>query len=901
MSFWSRWTRTFRAGQNDAEIDDELQYHLAMKEQDGFDPRAARLRFGNISKVKEEVRDARLLPWLESWGRDTRFAFRQMRKAPLFTLVLVLSLALGIGANSAIFSLVDAALLESLPVPSPKQLQLIEWLNQGFPSELCSMMTGYSEGDNHRFKGSSIAAGTYRQLAQQQHGFASLIGFSDSSKVATVVGKRAAERFQLQYVSANFFSGLRAQLQLGRPFSLSDDRAGQPPIVILSDRFWHKQLGARREVLGQVLRVNNVSVEIVGIARPGFFGLQIGEWVDLYAPLAAQMALSPSAKLDKDFAETDRLWWVQMIGRVKPGVPANQAIQELSTLFSRVVVPSGAKINADKIPKLIASPGDRGIDPLRAEDTRALWILFLLVSLILLIVCANVANLLLSRAVVRQRESTVCLALGAARHRLFRQYFTESLVLTLVGGCAGLSLSYVLAQVLHSFIRANMDIGGFDLRASLPILGFTCGISLLTALLCGTAPAWMLARVNLNDAMKANSRTVATGRLRLPQLLVIAQVALTFTVLVAAGLLGRSLQNLRNVNLGFDRTNLVYASVDPWSAGYRPEQVDAYIERLRSALASYPGISGVATVGVRPLSGDGNISIVNVPGRPYNEVDAVSLNNVSDGFLEVLGVPVIAGNTFTPRDMTTRSTAVIVDDLFVRRFYSGRNPIGEQFSLGPKPTDHYQIVGVVKNTRYNSLREVTRPAMYRPSISSSRPGSRINFLLRTRLNFGQVSKAFRQTSSAIDPTVPVIAIESQEGLIDALLQTERLLSIFSSAFGLLALLLSGIGLLGLLGYMVARRTNEIGVRMALGASAQRVAGMVVRDAAVLLAAGLAVGVPGAFFIGQMLQHTLFKLRPLDPATGVMAILIMVTVALLSSWIPATRASRIDPMIALRDE
>ncbi len=900
MGFWSRWRRTFR-GQRDCEIEDELQYHLAMKEQDGFEPRAARLQFGNLTKLKEEVREERLLPWLESWGRDTRFAFRQMRKAPLFTLVLVLSLALGIGANSAIFSLVDAALLEPLPVPKPKQLQLIQWLNGGFPSELCTMMTGNSEGDDHRFQGSSIAASTYRQLAKQQHGFAAVIGFSDSSKEAVAINKHAAEQFQLQFVSATFFSGLGVPLQLGRSFSLSDDRVGQPPLVILSDRFWRKQFAARREVLGQVLRVNNVPVEIAGVARPGFFGLQIGEWVDLYAPLAAQVALSPRAKLDKDFGETDRLWWVHMIGRVKPEVSGSQAVGELSTLFRRVVVPSGVHVSVEKIPRLIALPGERGLYPLGTDETRALWILFLLVSLILLIVCANVANLLLSRAVVRQRESSVCLALGAARHRLFRQYFTESLALTLVGGCAGLLLSYVLAQALHSLIRANMDIGGFDLHASLPVLGFTCATSLFTALLCGTAPAWTLARGSLHDAMKANTRTVATGSLRLPRLLVIAQVALSFTVLVAAGLLGRSLHKLRSVDLGFDRTNLVYASVNPWSAGYRPEQVDAYVQRLRSALASYPGISGVATVQVRPLSGGGNMSIVNVPGRTFNNLDAVSLNDVSDGYFETLGVPLLTGRTFTPGDMRKGSTPVIVDDLFVRRFYGSRYPIGEEFGFGTKPTEHYQIIGVVKNSRYNSLREVTGPAMYQPSASSSRPGSQVNFLLRTHLQFGQVSKAVRQISLAIDPAVPVISINTQTELIDTLLRTERLLSIFSSAFGSLALLLSGIGLLGLLGYMVARRRNEIGVRMALGASSQRVAGMVVRDAVLLLLAGLAGGLPGAFFIGRMLQHTLFNLRPIDPATCTVAVATMVTVALLSSWIPAWRAARIDPMVALRDE
>ncbi len=374
-----------------------------------------------------------------------------MRKSPLFTLALVLSLALGIGANSAIFSLVDAALLESLPVPNPKQLHRIEWLNQGFPEELCNMMTGNSEGDNHRFQGSSIAANTYRQLAQQQHGFAALIGFFGSSKAAVVVNKLAAEQFQLQFVSANFFSGIGVLLQLGRPFSLSDDRVGQPPLVILSDRFWRKQFGARREVLGQVLRVNDVSVEIAGVARPRLFGLQIGEWVDLYAPLATQVALSPSAKLDRDFSETDRLWWVHMIGRVKPEVPASQAIEELSTLFRRVVVPSGVHVKAEKIPRLIALPGQHGIDPLGVDDARALWILFLLVSLILLIVCANVANLLLASSCSPARVERMSRTRSASPPVISAVLYRELGVdpggrlcrpLAQLRACAGLSLTH---------------------------------------------------------------------------------------------------------------------------------------------------------------------------------------------------------------------------------------------------------------------------------------------------------------------------------------------------------------------------------------------------------------------------------------------------------------------------
>ncbi len=906
MTWWSHFWRRNKWEQN---LGRELEFHIAERvsalKNTGMSEDKARRRvrqeFGGMEQVKEECRDARGTRWLASTVQDVRYALRQMRKSPLFTLVLVLSLALGIGANSAIFSLVDAALLKSLPVADAHALRLVEWTNHGFPEAFCNMLSGDSNGDEHQFQGSSIAVRTYRDLVRQQHGFASLIGFSDSSMAAVMINKQAAEQFRLQYVSANLFAGLDVGLQLGRPFSLSDDRVGQPPRVILSDRFWRTRLAGRSDVLGQMLQVNGVPVEIAGVAKPGFFGLQIREWVDLYSPLAAATALSPRAKLDQSFGDTDRYWWVRMMGRLKPEVPESQAMQELAALYRRVVVPSGVQVDSDKIPQLIALPGGRGIDPMRTDESRALWILFLLVGLVLLIVCANVANLLLSRAVVRQRESAVRLALGAARLRLFRQYLTESVLLAAFGGSVGLLLSYMLAHALHSFIRADMNIGGFDLHASLPVIGFTCAVSLATAVLCGVAPAWTLAQASMHDALKATSRTVAGGRLRLPRVLVVAQIALSFAVLVAAGLLSHSLANLRHLDLGFNRANVVYASVNPWSAGYRQEQVNTYVERLRSALASTPGVVRVSTVELRPLSGDLNTSFVNRPGRPFHLLDPVSVNHVSDGLFETLGIPLIAGRPFAARDMTKESDAVVVDDLFVRRFYGDRNPLGEQFGLGPKPTNHYRIVGVVKSGRYYSLREASHPAVFFPSSTASHPGWRVNFAVRAMISTAQLSRNFRQASSTFDPGIPLIAIETQTELIDALLRSERLLSIFSGAFGLLALVLSSIGLLGLLSYMVERRRNEIGIRMALGASRQQVAGIVVKDASVLLLFGLASGFPAAVFIGRMLRHTLYNLRPIDPITGVLVLTIMMVVAALASWIPAGRAAGIDPMVALRKE
>ncbi len=903
MSFWSRLIRTLHPERHEQEVEEELRYHLAMKEQDGWDSRAARVRFGNASRLKEETRAQGVLTWIESLARDVRYGLRQLRKNPTLTFVVIVSLALGIGANSAIFSLVDAALLKPLPVQYPQDLRIVQWSSRGWPETLCNLMTGDSEGDSVvKMQGSSIGPRVYRELAEKQTGFASLIGFSDNDAVGVAAGRRPAEQFKLQYVSSNFFQGLGISPQFGRTFSREDDRVGQPPLVIISDRFWRSWFQSRDGVLGQTIRVNNVPVQIIGVAPPGFFGVQIGEWTDVYAPLAAQVALSPRVKLDQSLGEADSYWWVRVMGRLRPN-GERQATEQLSALFQRLVVPTGVHLESRKIPKLISGPGERGVDPVGADQSRALWILLFLVGLILLIVCANVANLLLSRAVARQQESAVCLALGAGRLRLVRQYLTESMILAAAGGLAGLFLSHVLAEGIHSLLQADLAIGGFDLHVGGRILAFTSLVSLLTALLFGVAPAWRLAKASVNDALKTRSRAVGIGRFRLPRALVVLQIGLSFTVLVAAGLLDRSLANLQHIDIGFVRQNLVYASVNPWTAGYKPDQVKQYVERVRGRLQAMPGVSRVALIEERPLSGNVNNSIVNIPGRPYRQIasEGVLINHVSDGLFETLGIPLVQGRTFEPGDMRLKSNAVIVDELFAQRYYPHRNPLGQEFGTGPKPTEFYRIVGIVKNSRYYSLRRAPAPTMYQPSITASNPGSNVNFAIRAVMDTGQLARVMRRATMSVDPSVPIIGIKTQTALIDHLLLSERLLGILSSAFGALAMVLSAIGLVGLLAYTVARRTNEIGLRMAVGASQGDVVWLVLRESIWLVSIGVAAGLAGELLIGRLLRHTLFNLGTTDPLATGASLAILLIVASVASWVPARRAARIDPMVALREE
>ena len=906
MGLWSRLIRTFRSGRHGAEIDEELQFHLAMDAAEGRDRRDARIRLGNVTRIAEETRAVGIIEWLDSALRDARHGFRQLRKTPLLALAVVLSLTIGVGANTAIFSLIDAAILKPLPVNDPDSLVIVAWTNEGFPPGVENINGDFRTISGGRHQGSSVGANLYRRLAREQTTFAALMGIADPDSVAIAVDASPAEQASLQYVSSNFFQGLGSLPVIGRPFRDEEDRLGHEPVVIVSHRFWISRLGSASDALDRIVRINSVPARIVGVAPPGFFGLRAGQWTDIYAPLAMRVAFLPGQSGGAPRGENDRDWWVRQVARLKPGVPEAAARTQIGGVFRNLAVPEGTKVEPKKIPELITLPGRRGFDALGPRDTNALWILMLLVGVLLLIVCANVANLLLARSVSRQRESAVRLALGAARTRLFRQHLIESGVLALLGGAAGLALGYVLAQSIHLLFQSGRDASSaFDLHLDPRVLAYTGALSILTALLFGLAPAVRAARADLSDALKAQTRSVMGGRLRLPRLLVSIQIALCLAALVAAGLLGRSLEKLKLMDVGFDRDNLAYASVNPSRAGYSVERVGPYIDRVREELARLPGVLRVSTVQTRLLSGAGNASAVDIPGRPRIETgvlnleDMAHLNRVGDGFFETLRIPVVAGRAIEQRDIRADAEAVVVDELFARRFFPNQNPLGHRFGLGVnrQGNTRYEIVGVVGNSRYNSLRSDMVPTVYEPY----RPGGTIHFAIRTTMDSARLAEAVRKAVAAVDPTVPLTEFHTQTALIDRLLRTERLLGFVSGAFGVVALTLAAIGLGGLLAYAVARRTNEIGVRMALGAAAGDVIRMVLRDSLWMVGTGILLGLPCAYAIGRILKTALFRLEPLDPGTAALSFAALLAVAVLAAWMPARRAARIDPVTALREE
>jgi predicted permease len=902
MSVWSRLKKTFRGGRHNAEIQEELEFHLSMDAARGQTPRAARMRLGNLTRIEEETRAVGIFEWLDSAWQDARYGLRQVRKAPALAAAVVLSIAIGVGANTAIFTLVDAALLKPLPVQDPDALRIVEWTSDGFPDGIENINGDFGPGAGGRSLGSSVSAALYRKLAAEQSAYAALMGLADPDTAAAEVGASPAGQVSVEYVSANFFQGLGVPLSLGRGFRAGEDRVGQEPLVVVSDRFWRQRLGGAANALEQTIRINNAPARIVGVAPAGFFGMRPGQWVDVFAPLSARVAFEPASP-GEPRGENDRDWWVRMVARLRPDVPEVTARAEIARLFHNLV----ETLDADpkKIPELVARPGRRGFEGLGVRDASALRILMLLVGVLLLLVCANVANLLLARSVDRQRESAVRLALGAARMRLFRQHWIESGILALLGGAAGLGLGYLLAQSIHLLFEAGRNAGSaFDLHISLRVLAYTSALSVLTAFLFGLAPAVRAARVDLQHALKTHTRSVMGGGMRLPRALVCVQIALCLTALVAAGLLGRTLGNLKSVDVGFDRRNLVYATVNPSQAGYTAESVARYVERLREELVRIPGVASVSLTEVRLLSGNGNFRAVVVPGRTVQarrggRPDGAALNHVDGGFFETMQIPVDAGRAFQPRDIRPLSDSVVVDELFVKRFFPHQNPIGRRIYLGSQDAAGQEIVGVVRDTRYNSLRNAPSPNVFRPLVPSEVHGA-AHFAMRTSINPNLLSEAVRRAVASVDPAVPLIAFRTQDDLIDALLRTERLLSFVSGAFGVVALALAAIGLGGLLAYAVARRTNEIGVRMALGAAAGDVIRMVLRDSLWLVARGIVLGLPCAFAVGRVLKTSLFHLEPVDPMTGALAFAALLTVSLIAAWIPARRAARIEPVIALRE-
>ena len=825
--------------------------------------------------------------------QDLRFAFRMLRKSPAFTLVAVLSLALGIGANAAIFQLLNAIRLKTLPVTAPQELVQIRISNP----------EGARGSFQNRYE--PISNPIWEELKKHPEPFSSLGAWGSESYNLSQGGESRYANGLL--VSGEFFQVLGIQPQIGRLLNRSDDVRGcASPGVVISNGFWQREYGGDRGVLGRKLTLAEHSFDIIGVTPPSFFGVEVGHSFDLALPICSEaLTAGKSSQLDSG---TD--WWLMAIGRLKPGWTPEQAtvnLQTISPALFQATLPSNypaANVKDYLGFKLEAATAASGYSGLREDYERSLWLLFAIAGFVLLITCANLANLLLARANIREREMAVRLAVGASRFRLLRQLLAESLMLSLIGTFAGVVLAQLLSKSLTAYLSNADDTIFLDFTFDWRFVVFAGLIALLTCVLFGLAPALRATRVQAAVAMKAAGRGVTAGRERfsLRRTLIVVQVSLTLVLVAGAVLFSRSLSKLAHVDTGFDQTNVMISHVGFGRLEIPQERRNNFRNELLERIGAIPGVQNVSHTYIIPLGGSSTSNAVWIDGKNQQERSEVKLSWVGPHYFETLKTPLLAGREINERDVDGSPRVAIVNESFAHKFLEGRNPIGQRFwrELTPnEPETLFEIVGLVKDSKYADLREESRPIAFL-SLGQTRQSNGAAFLIRSNLKRSELTAAVIKTLTDVNPAID-ISFESFDELVDSSILRDRLMATLSLFFGGLALLLSCIGLYGISSYGVATRTNELGIRIALGAQPSNVILLILKEAFWLVLVGVVLGLPVIFALTRFASSLLFGLTPTDPLSLVVAALLLVAVAIISAFLPARRATRIDPLEALRTE
>jgi putative ABC transport system permease protein len=835
------------------------------------------------------------LRWLGNVSQDLRYGARQLRLNPGFTAVAVLSLALGVGANTAIFQLVDAVRLRTLPVANSQELAMID-LPRG------SMRSGWFSTRSAR-----LTYAQWEEIRTRQQAFTGTLAWS-ATRFNLAAGGEARYAEGL-YVSGDFFRVLGVPPILGRSFTADDDRpACGSPGAIVSYAFWQRELGGDPGAIGQTVRLEGKSFPIIGITPMSFFGVEVGNRYDVALPMCADRMFPGNDGRSR--AEIRTAWWLSAMGRLKPGWTAGRATAHLQALSPGIMEaslpptyrPDDAKRYLAN--KLAATEGATGVSQLRRDYESPLWLLLATTGLVLLIACANLANLLLARASIREREMALRQAIGASRARLIVQLLSESLLLALAGAALGALLAQFLSRGLVAFLStpgSPLFVGlGLDVR----VLGFTAAIAVGTCLLFGLLPAVRGTSVSPASVMRAGGRGLTAGRERfsLRRALVTAQVALSLVLLVGALLFVRSLQKLLAVDPGFRAEGIVEVNLDLRRPQYQKERLLPLYRTLLERLAAQPGVVSAAQVGFTPVSGAGWNNMVR-PDTASGIRKESNFNSIGPGYFRTMGTALIAGRDFDDRDTAGAPKVAIVNEVFAKTVFGGGNPVGHTFRVegqAGKPDPIYQVVGVVRNTKYYELREDFLPIGFLPSGQDDNPGADATFVLRTAAPLGDVFRGSKAAMAAVHPEIViqfrVLTTQLQESML-----RERLMATLAGSFGFLAGVLATLGLYGVIAYMVARRRNEIGVRIALGADRGSVIRLVLREAALMLIFGLVIGTGLALWAGRAAAALLFGMKPYDPLTFAGAIVLLAAVALMASYGPARRASRLEPMQALREE
>ncbi len=837
---------------------------------------------------------------------DIKYAFRSLHKAPMFTAVAVLSLALGIGANTAIFSLLDQVLLRLLPVKNPKELTLF-------------IMRGQHYGGN--WGPNAVSYPMYRDFQDHNEVFSAMFGRFSFSGSFTVDG--STDPVQAELVSGTYFPTLGVGAALGRTLTPEDDKTTSGhPLAVLSYSFWETHFAKDRNVLGKKVLLNNIPLTIVGIAQREFYGIDLANAAQVFVPMMMQPDVLPA---NKTFLTERRMRWVNAFGRLKPGITQAQAQASLqpymhSILEMEVQQPAFRTASAlvrEQFLKCYMDlvPGSQGRSFVRQQLRAPLWVLMAITGTVLLIACANLANLLLARAAGREKEVAVRLAVGASRWRIVQQLLTESLLLAALGGVAGVGIAFLADKILlAAFVPSDSQGLKISTAPDPRVLLFTFGLTLTTGLLFGLFPALRTTKPDVAPTLKDQAgAVVGGGNVKLRKALVASQVMLSLLLLVGAGLFLKSLSNLRNLGPGFPVERLIGVNLNPSLIGYNAQRTKLFYQQLTDNLRAVPGVQSVGLAAVRILKNnewDNWVSIEGYTPKPGDRPDAF-MNSISPGYFATMGVPIVAGRDFTVQDTQEVlhrepsnwvPTKIIVNESFVKRYFFGRNPLGQHvgFGIDPGTKTDMEIIGVVKDIKYMNLRNEIPDQAFLPYLASRNQGGMTVFL-RTAADSNAIFTILRAKIRELDASLPLQGMRTvQEDLNDTLV-TERMTANLSAVFGFLATLLAIIGLYGVMAYSVARRTREIGIRMALGALEGSVVWMVMKEVLLLVVLGVMVALPAAFGLTRLIRAQLYGVTPNDPWTMALATIGLTLVACAAGYVPALRASRVDPIRALRYE
>jgi predicted permease len=844
--------------------------------------------------------------------QDIRVALRHFRKSPGFAITVVLTIALGIGANTAIFTLVHAILMKSLPVGDPKTLYRVGDLDD------CCVNGGFisDTGDFDLF-----SYELYKHFIATTPEFASLAAMQSGQDIMSLRrGAEPAKSERSEYVSGNYFTTFGIGAFAGRTLTDADDTAGSPPVAVLSYQAWQSDFAADPRMLGATIYLQSKPVTIVGIAPPGFYGDRVtSDPPAIWVPLSME-PLIDGANANLHVPDSN---WLYVIGRIKPGVSPQTLQAKMSTSLRQWLSTQPSYTHnggSTIIPKqhVVITPGGAGIQNLQQQTGKGLYLLMAISGLVLLVACANVANLLLARGATRKAETSIRMALGAARKRLVRQMLTESVLLACMGGLAGLAVAYAGTRTILALAFPDSPNLPIDASPSLPVLGFAFLLSLVTGIVFGIVPAWITSHSDPAEALRGINRSTR-DRASLPQKsLIVFQAALSLVLLVGAGLLTRSLNNMEHQNFGLQTANRYVLHLDVEGAGYTPEKLPALYQAIEDQFGSLPDVKSVGLALYSTLEGNNWGEQVHVEGRPApgpNDNNNSSWDRVSAKFFETVGQPVLRGRGFTQQDTATSQKVAVVNQAFVKKFFPKEDPIGRHFGVfDQKYAGTFEIVGIVADAKYNNPRSEMRPMYFRP-LNQQIPGltdpnfiqaeGRSLYINSITLHFQSqpqdLDAMVRRTLANIDPNLTVIDLHSLDYQVAGNFTEERLISRLTALFGMLALVLASVGLYGITSYQVARRTGEIGLRMALGADRARVIQMVLRGAFVQVGLGLAIGIPVAILGARLMADQLYGVLSYDPLTLAAAVVVLAACAAVAGYVPARRAANIEPMVALRTE